>query len=87
MKCGYSLEPPAVLTGVHDLLFLSKNKKNIKTFHLKKFALACKCNDQIINPLVINGISHPYHLDDYTFSFRGIRNEFSFLFHFSMKIS
>ena len=39
-----------------------------------------------INPLVTNGFSHPYHLDESTFIFRGIRNIFSFLFHFSMKI-
>ena len=33
-----------------------------------------------------NGLSHPYHLDESTFIFRGIRSDFSFLFHFSMKI-
>ena len=33
-----------------------------------------------------NGLSHPYHLDESAFSFRGIRNDFSFLFHVSMKI-
>ena len=32
-----------------------------------------------------NGFSHPYHLDEYTFIFRGIRSDFPFLFHFSMK--
>ena len=34
-----------------------------------------------------NGLSHPYHLGDSTFIFRGIRSDFSFLFHFSMKLS
>ena len=29
-----------------------------------------------------NGLSHPYHLDEFTFIFRGIRSNFSF--HFSM---
>ena len=33
------------------------------------------------NPLVTNGLSHPYHLDESTFTFRGIR---SILFYFSM---
>ena len=37
------------------------------------------------NPLMTNGFSHPYHLDESTFIFRGIRSIFSFLFHFSMK--
>ena len=32
-----------------------------------------------------NGLSHPYHLDESTFIFRGIRSDFSFLFHFSIK--
>ena len=35
-----------------------------------------------VNPLVTNGLSHPYHLDESTFSFSGIRSDFSF----SMKI-
>ena len=39
-----------------------------------------------INPLVTNGLSHPYYLDESTFMFRGIASIFSFLFHFSMKI-
>ena len=38
------------------------------------------------NPLVTNGLSHPYHLDEFTFNFRGIGSNFLFLFHFSMKI-
>ena len=37
-------------------------------------------------PLVTNGLSHPYHLDDSPFILRGVRSNFSFLFHFSMKI-
>ena len=39
----------------------------------------------ILNPLVVNGLSHPYHLDESTFIFRGVGSNFSFLFHFSMK--
>ena len=30
-------------------------------------------------------LSDPYQLDESTFVFRGIRSDFSFLFHFSMK--
>ena len=40
----------------------------------------------VFNPLVTNGLSHPYQLDESIFIFRGIRSNFSFLFHFSMKI-
>ena len=39
----------------------------------------------LFNPYVTYGISHPYHLDESTFIFGGIRGNFSFLFHFSMK--
>ena len=39
-----------------------------------------------INPLVTTGLSHSYHLDESIFIFRGIGSDFSFLFHFSMKI-
>ena len=39
-----------------------------------------------LNPLVTNGLSHPYQLNESTFVFWGIRSKFSFLFHFSMKI-
>ena len=41
---------------------------------------------QPINPLVTNGLSIPYHLDESIFIFRGIRSHFSFSIHFSMKI-
>ena len=33
-----------------------------------------------------NGHSHPYHLDESTFIFRGSRSIFSFSFHFLMNI-
>ena len=39
-----------------------------------------------INPPETNGFSHPYHLDEPIFIFRDIRNDFSFVFHFSMKV-
>ena len=38
----------------------------------------------MFNPLVTNGLSHPYHLDESTFIVRGISSDFSFLFHFLM---
>ena len=38
-----------------------------------------------LNPLVTNGLSHPYHLDESTFIFRDIRSNISILFHSSMK--
>ena len=50
---------------------------------LSSTALACST---CFNPYVTNGLSHPYHLDESTFIFRGIINYFSFIFHFSMKI-
>ena len=33
-----------------------------------------------------NGLSHPYHLDEFIFIFRVIRYNVSILFHFSMTI-
>ena len=39
-----------------------------------------------INPLVTNGFSHSYHLDEFTSIFRGIRGNFQFSFHFSMNL-
>ena len=39
----------------------------------------------MFNLLGTNGLSHLYHLDESIFIFRGIRSNFSFLFHFSMK--
>ena len=34
----------------------------------------------------MNGFSHSYQLDESTFFYGGTRSDFSFLFHFSMKI-
>ena len=36
------------------------------------------------NPYLTNGLSNSYNLDESTFIFRVIRNNFSFSFHFSM---
>ena len=44
------------------------------------------CSHNGINPLVMNGVSHYYHLDESTSIFRGIRIKFSFLFSFSIKL-
>ena len=40
----------------------------------------------MVNPNKPDGLSHPYHLDESTSIYRGIRSDFSFLFHFSIKI-
>ena len=39
-----------------------------------------------IDPLVTNGLSHPYLLDESAFILRGIWVNMTFSFHFSMKI-
>ena len=38
----------------------------------------------LINPNKPNGLSHPSQMDESTFSFRGVRSVFSFLFNFSI---
>ena len=40
----------------------------------------------LINPYLTNGFSHHYQLDESTFIFRGVRSDFYFLSHFSMKL-
>ena len=37
---------------------------------------------QVLNPLVMNGLSHPYYLDEFTSIFRGIRSFFHFISFF-----
>ena len=39
----------------------------------------------IINPYMTSGHVHHYHLGGSTFYFRGLRSDFVFLLHFSMK--
>ena len=48
------------------------------------FSANSKC--YVVNPLVTNGLSHLYHLDESILNFRVIRSKISFLFHFSIKI-
>ena len=38
-----------------------------------------------LNPYLTNGFSHYYQLGESTFIFRGVRSDFYFLSHFSMK--
>ena len=38
-----------------------------------------------LNPYLTNGFSHYYHLGESTFIFRGVRCDFKFLSHFSVK--
>ena len=40
---------------------------------------------ELFNPLVTNGFSHAYQMDESTLILRGSGSDFSFLFHFSMK--
>ena len=42
-------------------------------------------NKSTFNPYLTNGFSHHYHLGQSTLIIRGIRSDFEFLFHFSMK--
>ena len=39
----------------------------------------------MINPLMTNGLSHPYHMGESIFILKGTRSDISSLFHFSMK--
>ena len=81
------------LVKIQLLVFIRWNKNRSYTEKIKYplFILLKSHTDDdniyvSINPLVTNGLSHPNHLDESTFSLRGIRSDFSFLFHFSMKI-
>ena len=40
---------------------------------------------QHVNPVVTNGLSNLYHLDEFIFNFRYIKSNFSFLFYFLKK--
>ena len=40
-----------------------------------------------LNPLVTSGLPHPYHLDESTFIFRGVRSSFSFFVSFFDEIN
>ena len=40
----------------------------------------------IINLLVTNGLSHHYHLDESSFTFRGVTTDFYFLSHLRIEI-
>ena len=47
--------------------------------------IACFVPISKFNPYLTNGFSHQYHLGESTFIFRGVRSDFYFLSHFSMK--
>ena len=50
--------------------------------------IACQIGNRMggnFNPYLTNGFSHHYHLGESTFIFRGVRSDFYFLSHFSMK--
>ena len=42
-------------------------------------------HSSMINPYLTSGFSHHYHLEESTLIFRGVRSDFYFLSHFSMK--
>ena len=66
----------------------SQRGSNIGHFFTRtmKSLMALLLTNKQITPLMTNGFFHPYHLDESTFNLRGFRGNFSFLFHFSMKI-
>ena len=39
-----------------------------------------------LNPYMTNGLAHRYHLGESAVVFKGIRDDFVSLFHFSMKV-
>ena len=53
------------------------------TVNVFKFYIPQQRHSNILNPYMMNGLSHPYH--ESTFIFRGIGSDFSVLFHFLMK--
>ena len=70
----------------------------VEAFHKKIWLAGCPCAvrtevvdpcslwKMLINLYLTNGFSHHYHLEESTFSFRGVRSDFEILFNFSMKI-
>ena len=68
-------------TGLLRKLYEYGDVHIMRTLHQHAYAI-----NYDVYPLETNGLSHPYHLDESTFIYRGIRSDFSFLFHFSMKI-
>ena len=70
------------LYGISTASFITEEgKRSAALTHID----ACKLL-AAFNTLVTNGISHHSHLDESTFIFRVSGSDFSFLFHFSMKI-
>ena len=55
-------------------------KKNVVAMKIGPFSFTLQ--QVSINPLVRSGLPHPYHLDESTFIYRGIRSDFSFYFIF-----
>ena len=82
-----------LIAEYHSLAEFSKNIPN-----LERQASLCSCSacffvrleerfsrEGNLNPLVTNGLSHPYHLDESTFICRDTGSNISILFHSSMK--
>ena len=51
----------------------------------ESFICLSVCHQNYFNPYLTNGFSHHYQLDEFTFIFRGVRSDYYFLSHFSMK--
>ena len=71
---------------ISPLYQFEKNTQNFPLIKTLEYHLNTTFVKHPINPYVIKGHSHPYHLNESTFIFRGIKSNFSFSFHFSMKI-
>ena len=55
---------------------MAKNKSS----DIRNRGITFSFNHEVLNPLVMNGLSHPYSLVESTFTFRVIWNNFSFYF-------
>ena len=73
-------------TGISVRLFLLSYERSLEGFNgfirafVMNISFISQYSSSIFNPLVTNGLSHPYNLDESTFIFRGIRSDFV-IFH------
>ena len=86
MSVGANVRLPSISydNGCHGNEFTQQCQSSHNLCYLHTMSIYGKSYDYLVfNPIVTNGLSHPYILDESTFIFRGIRG---FLFHFSMEI-
>ena len=68
------------VTTVNPMLLLRSTKSQVHRPFIPFTEIGqVTCN---VNPLVTNGIAHPYPIDESFFFLRGTRSNFSVLFHF-----